>query len=253
LINKAKEKGIIVSLTTNGSYPVEKAKTLLGADIILVSIDGPQEYHDHMRNTPGAFKKAIEFLHFLKANEKKPLITTVYAQETSFDMLEELINLAKDMETRITIKNMGRNINADIKKDQGSLEYNNIASGYFHNYMKTVSALREKYSRIVVNPEPLVTVIKRGGLDIYGCRAMDIAVCIKADGSVSLPCNGLSVKLFKGQLKEAYYSKETIDLRAVQGRHTVCKGCNIPCMVQASALLKVSGLFAILKTYKENI
>lgn len=253
LVGKAKEKNMIVQITTNGSCPIQKMDRLLLADVILISIDGTEQFHDSIRNSPGAFKRAMQTLQFLKSKNKKPIITCVYTKESSYKMAEELVDVARSLDIRITIKNLGRNINETMPEAMAHPEYNDLKSEYFAEYISVVHKLRKEYKNTVVNPEPLSTVIGQGGLDAYGCRAMDIAISIKADGSISLPCNGLQIRLLKGKIESIYHGKEALELRPLQGNHPICKGCNIPCMVGASALLRLRGLFAIIGSYLEDL
>ena len=58
-------------------------KKLLHADLIRVSLDAVGEFHDSGRNTLGAYKKALKTIEFLISHNKKPLITTVFTEDTS--------------------------------------------------------------------------------------------------------------------------------------------------------------------------
>lgn len=253
LVSKAKEKNMIVSITTNGSAPLQRIEKLLHVDLIRVSIDGPEQFHDSMRKTPGAFKKAVEVLRFLRDRNKKPLITVVYTKDTSYKMLEELVNIARLLNIQISLNILSRNFN--IENPDVVLHQKNtyLNPTFFHEYVSTISRLKKDYGNVIANPNPYLAVIQEGGLEIYGCRAMDIAICIKSDGSISLPCNGLPLKLAKGNIKEIYYGKKAADLRPLQGKHPLCKGCTIRCMASASALLKSKGFIAIFDAYIRNM
>ncbi len=252
LFAKAKEKNIIVSLTTNGSCSVKRPERLLQADLIRVNIGGPRDFHDSLRQFPVAFERAVESIRFLKSANTNPQITAVYTPATSYAMLAEIAELAKSLGVQMILNVLGRNVNCqtDVSGDQ---TLNDLTSPFYPDYIEVLRKLKRKYENTVSSSEPIPTIIKRGGLDVFGCRAMDIAICIKSDGSVSLPCTALSLKLVKGNLRDIYYGKEAIELRALQGRHPACKACYVKCMCSASALLTTRGLLAIASAYVDSL
>jgi MoaA/NifB/PqqE/SkfB family radical SAM enzyme len=249
LVRRAKEKKILVSLTTNGSASSGTMEQLLDADLIRVSIDGPEEFHDSMRKTRGAFKKAMETVEFLVSRGRKPLITSTYTTQTSYGMIQELVAVATRCKIQISLNMLGRNLNAQDPGPAGDRSDSYLSSKLFLGYASTMRALRQEYGNTIANPQPYLGILSQGGLDTYGCRAMDIAICIKSDGSVTLPCNGLSLKCVKGRLEDIYYAEDTKKLGSLQGKHPVCAGCGIRCMAAASSLLKLRGIIAIFDSY----
>jgi MoaA/NifB/PqqE/SkfB family radical SAM enzyme len=252
LISRAKEKNMLVSITTNGSAPLEKIQRLLDTDLIRVSIDGPEQFHDWLRQSRGAFKRAIDTLRFLRSRKVRPLITAVYTPDTTFAILEELSQIAQALGIQMAINVLGRNVNDNAVNHSGAL-VNDLTRPIFKDYINAVHKLKKKYGSLITNPQPLLQIIEQGGLDAFGCRAMDIAVAIKHDGSLNLPCNGLSIKSAKGDLKGIYYGSEAEQLRALQGRHRACKGCYIKCMSTASGLLRPKALMAIMDSFIGNL
>jgi hypothetical protein len=83
-------------------------------------------------------------------------------------------------------------------------------------YLSALDRLKKKFGNTIANPEPFSSVVRSGGLDVYGCRAMDFAISIKADGSVSLPCTQFPTKIKKGDLKEIYYSPEAEEIYQIR-------------------------------------
>lgn len=249
LISYAQSKKILVALTTNGSASNEITKKIANADIIRVSIDGPEKFHDNIRQCPGAYKKAISSINVLKEMNKNPQITTVYAFSSSKDILSELVATAKELNVKIVINIQGVNINL---KEKGSL--NGHKSNLYKEYMNTIAELRNKFPNTVLNCEPIPAIIKKGGLDKFGCRVMDVSISIKSDGNVSLPCTGLSKLDFgKASLKQIFYSQDAIKIAKLQGLYPECTGCVIKCMCSASSLLKLSGIVSISKSYIKNL
>ena len=120
-------------------------------------------------------------------------------------------------------------------------------------YLSALDRLTHEFSDVMANPEPFSSVVRSGGLDVYGCRAMDIAISIKADGSICLPCTQVPQKIKKGDLKAIYYSPEAEEIHKTQGKKPECSGCLMRCMSSASAMLNTRGQIALFNTYAKNL
>ena len=239
LISYAQSKGILVALTTNGSASNEIIKKISHADIIRVSIDGPEKFHDNVRRYPGAYNKAISTIQYLQYLKKSPQITSVFSLDSTYLNFVELSRMSKKLNTDIAINLLGINISLQ------NSEFSNIFSELAINYLDTIKKLKKMFGRIILNSEPIPMIIRYGGLDKFGCRAMDIALSIKSDGTVSFPCTGLTKKAINGKLKNAYYSNDAELFSRKQGSYPECRGCYIKCMCSASSLLKLSGFISI--------
>ena len=249
LIRRAKDKNIIVSFTTNGSASKKIMESLTEADIIRVSIDGPERLHDSGRGS-GAFAKAIESVRFLKDCGASPLITTVYKDDTTRQDLEDLAMLASDLGVQISLNVATKNLYSGageigfIKAEGG----NSLHS----DFIDTIDEVRLKHGEIFANPEPYLSIIKLGGLQNYGCRAMDVSISIKPDGSLCLPCTGLAKLTSKKNLREVFFSPEAEELLDLQGKDDVCIPCTIRCMSSASALLNIREQFSTFDSYSRS-
>lgn len=248
IINVAHENGMLVAFTTNGTASKETMKKLTNADLIRVSIDGFGKSHDELRKSPGAFEKAIKTVELLLSFKKKVFVTTVYTNKTNEDNLHKLISTAQAIGVRISIMPASKNIN---ETNDGMVDCE--LTPVFDDYVALIARLRKAYGRTIVNPKYYINIIKKGGLDSYGCRAMDISISIKSDGSVSLPCTGLQIDMKKGALRDIYYGRDASVARPLQGEYPGCKGCPIICMTSASSLLKIGGLKSIICSYMKNL
>ena len=248
LVEAAKSKNMFVFITTNGSTPLEKMEKLLNANLIHVSIDGTEDFHDSMRQAPGAFNKALETLRFLNSKNCKTQITTIYTPTTSYEMLEDLCDIAKKLGVKISIGILSKSIYTPMNETGKNMFDSNTS--FLSEYANTIKSLRVKYKNLITNVQPFFSIIQHGGLDSYGCRAMDIAISLKQDGSISFPCNGLPLQLSKGDIRSIYYDKKNVmKFGILQGKHQFCKNCTIRCMGFVSALLKYKGVLSILKDY----
>ncbi len=252
LINVARQKRMLVLLTTNGSMPAHKLKNIFRADLIRVSIDGTEKYHDDLRKAPGAYKKALETLKTLKSAGLRPQMTTVFTQNTSYVMLKELAETCKALKIQMAIGIISKNL-YNLPNNIEAFPSSDTLTNLFDRYIRAIRDLRNRYANTIVNPEPLLTIIRSGGLNIFGCRAMDIAISVKNDGSITMPCTAFALTQEKSDLKDIYYSIKAKGIRDMQGRFPQCRGCYVKCMSSASALLKIKGLMTIIDSYVRNL
>ena len=244
LVARAKQNKMMVSFTTNGSASIDKMEKLLDTDIFRISIDGTEDFHDSGRKFSGAFQKALGTLRFLVSKGKKPIITSVYKDGSSHQMLKDLALVARDLKAKISV-------NVVSNSHENSVEGNNCYLNF--DYISAMQKLKAEFEDVFVDPEPFLSVIKLGGLNVYGCRAMDVAISIKADGSVCMPCTRFSKKKFDGGLKEIFYGKDAQELRLMQGKDSNCEGCAMRCMSSASGLLTLKGQVSTFNTYARSI
>ncbi len=79
LAKRASSHNCLVSMNTNGILlKKEDAPKIADAfDIVVVSLDGPREYHDRIRGVAGTFQKAVEAVKMLKSHGVKVGVNSV--------------------------------------------------------------------------------------------------------------------------------------------------------------------------------
>ena len=250
LITRAKQKNMMVLLTTNGSASSEVMERVLHADMIRVSIDGTEKFHDEQRESKGAYKKAIKTLELLISRGHKPRVASFYPDESSYPMLEELAKVCQSLGIQMSVNILAINSEHGEKaKSYYGWKQTDVGS----MYLSALDRLKKKFGNTMANPEPFSSLVRLGGLDVYGCRAMDIAISIKADGSVCLPCTQFPQNIKKGDLREIYYSPEADEIHHTQGKKPECSGCLMRCMSSASAMLNLNGQTALFNSYAKNL
>jgi radical SAM protein with 4Fe4S-binding SPASM domain len=62
VVEALKERGMTVSMVTNGTTLASHAEWIVeaGLDLLMVSLDGPDEVHDRVRGLPGAHRRLLE-------------------------------------------------------------------------------------------------------------------------------------------------------------------------------------------------
>ncbi|MDD5085749.1 MAG: radical SAM protein [Candidatus Omnitrophica bacterium] len=93
LINYAKEQCLKCNIVTNGVLVPRKIESLKKLDLVVTSIDGPEDVQDKIRGK-GIFKKNIEALDVLARNKIKTVIVTTISNE-NIDKLDEVLKLAQ--------------------------------------------------------------------------------------------------------------------------------------------------------------
>lgn len=93
IIDRAKEKGMFVGLSSSGYFVPEKAKVLKNIDIVFLSFDGEEEIHDYARGK-GSYQKLIEAISVLKSHKIKFWTTTVI-NKTNRNSIDFVLATAK--------------------------------------------------------------------------------------------------------------------------------------------------------------
>ena len=79
LAKRASSHGCLVSMNTNGTLlKSSRASEIADAfDVVVVSLDGPEEVHDKLRGVGGTYNRAIEAVKLLKAHGTRVGVNTV--------------------------------------------------------------------------------------------------------------------------------------------------------------------------------
>lgn len=94
----AKEYELCSSLTTNGWFLAEHTVDIVnsGLDLLVVSIDGPEQVHDGIRGKDGAYRRAMEGIGEVMRYEDRPLIfINAIIQADSYAHFDQLVDEAE--------------------------------------------------------------------------------------------------------------------------------------------------------------
>lgn len=244
LISYAKSKGIVTVVTTNGSTTDQRMCQAIGADYIRISLDGLEDTHNRLRGSKMAFQRVLAATELLKTNGIVPVYTSLVSSQTTVNDMQELVDFTREKKGRIQFTlagiSMSRKENPqpeDIKEEQ---KFFLLKIGRF------LGMVRDIYRRnrdVVLFNYSYMDVLKGGGLDKVGCRALQFAISIKPNGWISFPCNEYPMEVWKGRLADGYYSQKADKVRSAMGKWWFCKGCIIRCMISASNLYGYKNIF----------
>lgn len=262
IIKSAQSLGIRVAVTTNGVINDEQRHRLLGADIIRVSLEGAPELNSRLRKSAGVFNStaaAVNTLRFLVNQHKVPLIASTLSSQTRNDDINYLVGIARELGIKIVFNPIG--IGFSEKRDGFTHADREERRRQFANIMLPIEAclariaeLHRLYPESIASGEPCLGILKMGGLEKFGCLAMDTAICIKPDGSVVIPCIEFPEVVEKNDdLRAIYYGKQAQQGRRLQGKYWFCEHCHLICMMMATSLVRLSPLMAIARQYLPQV
>ncbi|MFC1667006.1 radical SAM/SPASM domain-containing protein [Candidatus Omnitrophota bacterium] len=235
IIDYAKNKGLFVTLDSNGSLIKEKLQPLKNLDHLILSLDGPEEVHDQNRSK-GSFRKTMEAIQLLKG--KMPIWTitvlTKYNLEsidfiletakkhgflTTFQVLHHNVILGKNLESFFPPNDSYRKIIKDIilKKKQGAP----IASSfsYLNHLLKWTDYRKPMLSYPVNNLK---------------CWAGWLYCNVDTDGSV-YPCSLLVEKMKSLNYLDVGFKKAFESIPEI-----ACKVCDASCFTEYNYLFSLN-------------
>jgi len=97
IIDHAKSKGMFVGISCSGMYIPEKIKMLKNIDIVLLSLDGPEDIHDELRGE-GSYKNVLKAMDSLK-NNKITFWTNTVLTRKNLESVDFVLDMAKKNNT----------------------------------------------------------------------------------------------------------------------------------------------------------
>lgn len=229
-----RDKFRIIFLSTNGSH-IDKQTALkikdCGIDSVQVSIDGPEDVHDHLRGVKGSFKKAIRALVFLKdVGVDVAIAPTLTSYNVNY--LEYLINLAFTFNCDVSIK---RVILTGHGKGKKSLSLDRYEYKRAYEYANKINGLGKIH--VFMHCDPLRFLLfdenkrkdfEKLSLISGGCMAGVGLLYINPNGNV-YPCSKLPVlcgNIHKTSLSEIWRNANVLNiLRQRNLFHGRCGKC----------------------------
>lgn len=185
IVNRARNKGLYVSLTSNGVYNTGLREKVvnLPVGLYILSLDGTEQIHDSIRGQ-GSFSSTMTTIKALKQNHKNVRVNTVLMQQNK-DCIEDLVKILNDdgvsKLTLIPLRPWGSAIKDFYKAKLTPEQYMGV--------VEKVNELREKYPKfsIATNYDVLSTTNHGSNVPSHWtkmCMAGIEAACISPSGNL---------------------------------------------------------------------
>jgi len=223
LLQMAKDRGFLTSITTNGLLYPKRAESLRGlVDLLHFSIDSPVPHeHDASRGVR-LFGKLMESIEVaLELGERPDMLFTVTNENVHhLNTIYETISRPNKL---VLIMNP-------------LFEYNGLGDVLAEDVMAKVRKFGKK-PYTYLNPA-FLTLRARGGNDPEKpiCKAVTTTVVISPFNELVLPCYhaGMEKLPIEGKLYDLWQSDRVKWHRKMEGRHEVCRGCTVNCYFEPS-------------------
>ncbi|TGC07284.1 radical SAM protein [Methanolobus halotolerans] len=176
ILAHARGLGMITSLITNGLLLEKRAVELENLDYLSVSVDGTSSYRE-IRGVE--FDRILPGIIKAKENMINPLLLNCVISGKNLDDIEELLQLAMDLNVKISFEPMYEfgNIGNDTWDDLGIRD--------MEKYRRVVDGIIEKKKQgyPIINSITYLEMA-RDLKTTYSCHASDIILDVAADGSI---------------------------------------------------------------------
>ncbi len=176
ILSYAKKLGMITSLITNGKLLKERVNDLDDLDYLSVSVDGTKSYKE-IRGID--FEIILDAIMSVKDKLKNPLLMNCVISGKNLDDIEELIQLAQDIDVKISFEPLYefRGIKEDV--------WGNMGIRDMEKYRCTVDRIIEmkKAGYPIINSFTYLKMIKELKKG-YNCHVNNLILDVTADGSI---------------------------------------------------------------------
>lgn len=234
ILREAKKTGLKTSLITSGyALPHAYDEICPNLDILLVSIDAPDENNDRIRGGRGAFQRAIKGIELVRSAFPKVRISIISViSRLNLHQIEGLIKFAAELGLPITFQSMNTQdygfVNRRVDPERLILNH--------QEEREIFSIIREYKSRgyRITNSPHYIDAFRRGKLS-YRCHYKKVVFRVEADGKV-LDCTarrGILGDVLEKPLREILTSRNYREfLRRAEG----CSRCRDSATMECSYL-----------------
>lgn len=233
IVEYSKEEGFITSLVTNGFNLSKNHNFIPYLDLIIVSLDAPDERHDKIRQKKGLFKNAIEGIETIRSlYPNLPLYICSVLSSLNRGVIPQMMELALRYNAQIYFCPVGTNLTISEWGDQTNAR----------SLQKTPKELIEDFKLIKEYKQAGYPVqssyfffdhyIKGGGK--YKCYRPRVYLNIYPNGDVETCFYGIIGNVKERELKTIIQSYEYKD--AVKRAESCSEGCHANDAIELSGL-----------------
>ncbi|MFC1889071.1 radical SAM protein [Thermodesulfobacteriota bacterium] len=185
LLDACREKGIKTRVTSNGSLVSSFPERLSHVDILKLSLDGPEEVHDALRER-GSFRNVVDTAVWAKGKGIKTIFNCIITNRLE-DNLAELLKIAGDLKVPITFQPLEFR-SSDTHENVASLM---PAPGEMNSVLKKIIEAKRTHPRLIGNSSTSLEFMESWpALRPMRCYAGSLFCKILPDGEV-VACDSL--------------------------------------------------------------
>lgn len=231
IINYAKNKGLFVTLDSNGYLLPQKMKMLNNLDHLILALDGPGDVHD-LNREPGSFQKAMAAIE--AAAGRIPFWTITVLTKYNLDSIDFILSKAREYGFLATFQLLHHNDR--LARNQEDLmpspeSYKRVIEKLIlekKNGTPIASSLN--YLRYILHWPDYKTTTYSHEVNNLKCWAGELYCNVDTDGSV-YPCSLLVEKVRALNFLDAGFKK------AFEGlQQNSCKACLASCFTEYNYL-----------------
>lgn len=244
LLDYAKHKGLLTTMSSNGNLVKKKSSELDSLDMLIVCLNGPEKVHDAIRGK-GNYKKIINLLSGKKDIKKPGLITAIITQQ-NIGYLDFLLKIARSYGVFINFQPVFRNELAKVENESlKDIILSKEKTKEVFNYL--ISKKKEGFP--ISNSYPsLKNFASSGFFKFKKCYLPDCSITIGPEGNVYSCYKYVNSKKSLNGNKVGW--KKAFQEKVYDGCKTCYYGCHIEDNLlyglhpqSVSNLIKLGGIF----------
>lgn len=249
IVDYAKNRGLFVTLDSNGYLIPEKINTLKNLDHLVLAFDGPEPAHD-LNREPGSFRKAMAAIEAVSG--KIPFWTITVLTRYNLDNIDFILDKAREYGFLATFQLLHHNSvlgrNHDVFLPDNISCRKAIEKLIAEKKKGAPIASSLKYLYHILRWEDYKNPVLPKEIDSLKCQAGRLYCNVDTDGSV-YPCSLLVDRMGSSNFLETGFKKAFESLE-----HDFCKGCIASCFTEYNYLysLDISVIIGWLKAIRKT-
>jgi len=185
ILKACQKLGLVTGLITNGFLLPKYSQSLAqNLDFLIVSVDIPNEEHDHLRGVPGMFNNILIGLSQIRVeNPRLKLFVNSVISELNYPYVAQLIRFAENHSTSITFESVNQGLVEFPRKEGKTVVDLRLSQEKEQEVFGMIRKLKKDHPSIN-NSNSYLKLFQTGKVK-YNCHAPKISIRVEPDGSVT--------------------------------------------------------------------